>query len=116
MPLTAGNRRTEGVSMRRVLTLAVLAVLLAVAAPAWADTFVWKDSKGDFTMSFPDSWRVQTADTPTTMLRVAGPLGEDRATCRMQVDEDGRVSIYSRKFSTTAVAQKLDQGFWEGHI
>lgn len=99
----------------KILALAVLG-LMAAATPAAADTFVWQDPKNDFTMSFPDSWRMQTEDTPTTRLRIAGPLGEDSATCRMQVDEDGRAKIYPKRLTDEAVVEKLDQNFWEGHI
>lgn len=102
--------------MRKILSFAVVCTLLAVAAPASADTFVWKDQKYDYTMSFPDSWRIQTEDTPTTRLRIAGPLAEDIATCRMQVDDDGRTRIYPKRLMDEAVVEKLDQNFWEGHV
>lgn len=102
--------------MRRVLGFAVLGLMLAVSAPVKADTFVWQDSKNDFTMSFPDVWRIQTEDTPTTRLRIAGPLGEDAATCRMQVQDDGRAKIYPKRLTDEAVVDLLDEDFWHGHI
>lgn len=102
--------------MRKFLAVAVVGMTMMLSMPAVADTFVWQDSKGDFTMSFPDSWRIQTEDTPTTSLRIAGPLAEDLPTCRMQVDTDGRTKIYPKYLLDEAVVETLDEAFWERHI
>lgn len=100
--------------MRKFIAVAVLGML--VSSPAVADTFVWQDAKHDYTMSFPDVWRIQTEDTPATRLRIAGPIAEDRAACRMQVEEDGRALIYPKRLTDEAVVALLDQNFWEGYI
>lgn len=102
--------------MRKFLAVAVVGMTMMLSVPAVADTFVWQDSKGDFSMSFPDTWRIQTEDTPTTALRIAGPLAEDVPTCRMQVDTDGRTKIYPKYLLDEAVVETLDQAFWEHHI
>lgn len=93
-----------------------LFLVLSVAAPAAAETFVWKDPKADFTMSFPDSWRIQTPDVATTFLRIAGPVAEDRATCRMQVAEDGRALIYPKHLVGAAVQEMLNEDFYRDEI
>lgn len=82
-------------------------------APAKADTFVWKDAEHGYTVSFPDMWRVQTEDGPTTRLRIAGPIAEDMATCRVQVDEDGRLKIYPKRLMDEAVMNTLDRSYWD---
>jgi hypothetical protein len=103
--------------MKKFLAFAVIAASLVASAPqAKADTFVWKDPVNDYTMSFPDVWRVQTPDDAYTRLRIAGPLGEDHAVCRMQVFHDGRVQIYPKYLLDKAVSEKLDRNFWEGRI
>ena len=90
--------------------------LLALAPAAKADTFVWKDPVNAYTMSFPDVWRVQTDDDVYTRLRIAGPLREDGATCRMQVTPDGRLKIYPKYLLDRAVSETLDRNFWEREI
>lgn len=101
--------------MKKIIALALFAVTLAGLAPkAEADTFVWRDAVHDYTMSFPDVWRIQTPDDVYTRLRIAGPLGEDHAVCRMQVFHDGRIQIYPKYLTHTAVSEKLDRNFWEG--
>lgn len=102
--------------MQKILTTAIFGLLIAVSAPAAADTFVWQDPRGDYTMSFPDTWRIQTEDTPSTMLRIAGPLAEDNATCRMQVDADGRLKIYPKRLTDEAVVETLDQDFYDQQV
>jgi hypothetical protein len=87
-------------------------VFALFSAAAQADTFVWQNPDKTFTMSFPDSWLIQTPDTPTTQLRIAGPLGEDRATCRMQVEADGRLKIYPKRLVDEAVVETLNKDFW----
>ena len=103
--------------MRKFVALAVFALTVAVAAPpAQAETFVWKDAQNGYTMSFPDVWRIQTPDDAFTRLRIAGPLGEDHATCRMQVRHDGRLAIYPKYLLDEAVSEKLDRDYWEKRI
>lgn len=103
--------------MRQIIRAAVLSALIAGFAPAaMADTFVWKDDKNDYTMSFPDSWTMQTDDLPDTRLRIAGPLKEDIPTCRLQVSDDGRLKIYPKYLMDEAVAETLDKSFWEKEV
>src|SRR5262245_24320474 len=99
---------------KRALFGGMLASMLAFVSSAFADTIVWKDPVYGFAMSYPDAWTVQTDDTPNTRLRVAGPLGEDLATCRMKAMDDGRVKIYPKHVVDKAVAHDLDLDFWKG--
>src|SRR3569832_2193661 len=94
-----------------------MGVLLASVAPkANADTFVWKDAKNGYTISFPDVWRIQTDDAGYTRLRIAGPLAEARTTCRLQVRHDGRTLIYPKRLMGEAVMEKLDHGYWDDTV
>lgn len=103
--------------MRQIFSVAVLgAFLLAFAPQAKADTFVWQDPVNDYTVSFPDTWKIQTDDDAYTRLRIAGPLGEDMPTCRMQVHHDGRLQIYPKRLLDTAVVETLDRAFWEKEV
>lgn len=99
--------------MRKIFAFAVLGAMLVAGHVAQADTFVWKDVKNGFTMSFPDVWRIQTEDAGYTRLRIAGPLAEDRTTCRMQVRHDGRLQIYPKRLMGEAVMEKLDHEYWD---
>lgn len=106
--------------MRKILLGIVMIMGFATAAPmvanATSDSFVWKDPVNGFTFSFPDSWAVQTADSPTTRIRIAGPLKEDYATCRIKADTDGRLKIYPKHLMEEAVYETLDREFWEHEI
>ncbi len=103
--------------MRQILAFVVFAVLLTAFAPAAkADTFVWKDDVNDYTISYPDVWRIQTDDDVYTRLRIAGPLIEDRATCRMQVQKDGRLKVYPKYLLDRAVSETLNRDFWEKEV
>jgi len=101
--------------MLRKMILAA-AFVLTFAPQAQADTFVWRDDVYGFTMSFPDSWSLQATDSPSTRLRIAGPLIEDWPTCRMQVLEDKRLNIYPKKYMDEAVEITLDQDYWQKEV
>ena len=88
----------------------------ASAAQATSNSFVWQDPVHGFTFSFPDSWGVQTADSPSTRVRIAGPLNEDHATCRVKAEKDGRLKIYPKRLMDEAVYETLGREFWEHEI
>lgn len=100
--------------MRNIL--AVLLMTMGFAGAAQASTYVWQDNVNGFTFSFPDSWTVQTQDVPSTQIRIAGPIGEDLATCRVKAEKDGRLKIYPKELMTEAVNETLGRDFWEQEI
>ena len=102
--------------MRKILFTVMLVMGFAGAAQATSDSFVWKDTGNGFTFSFPDSWGVQTVDSPTTRIRIAGPLNHDFATCRVKAEKDGRLKIYPKHLMSEAVYETLDRSFWENEI
>ena len=99
--------------MRFSFIFAFAICALAFSGPAFADTTVYKDADFKFTASFPDTWRTQIPDTPTTRLRVAGPPAEDMATCRIKAEKDGRLEIYPKRHMEAGVRQVLDEKFWD---
>lgn len=101
--------------MRYFFSLFLLATVFFATA-AQADTFVWQDPKGDYTMSFPDTWRLQTPDSPLTMMRVAGPVVEDKPVCKMQVVRDGRATMYPKRLVDEAVVEFLNEEFYRDEI
>lgn len=102
--------------MKYGITALAMVLGVAISAPAQADTYVYKDVEHGYQISFPDSWTVQTADTPTTQIRVAGPLADDLATCRVKATPDGRTLIYPKRHMDEAVKEVLTQDFWEHEI
>ena len=102
--------------MRKILFSAILLLAFTGTARATSDSFVWKDNVNGFTFSFPDSWGIQTDDEPTTRVRIAGPLNEDLATCRVKAEKDGRLKIYPKHLMTEAVDETLNRDFWEGEV
>lgn len=100
--------------MRHMFRAAVVVAFMVGMAPAAkADTFVWKDVPNGYTISFPDSWTMQTEDSPSTRIRVAGPLALELPTCRLQVQDDGRLKIYPKKYVDEAVVNTLNHEYWE---
>lgn len=100
--------------MRKLLVgIAVMVVGFATAAQATSNSYVWKDPVNGFTFSFPDSWGIQTSDSPSTRIRIAGPLNEDFATCRIKAEKDGRLKIYPKHLMEEAVYETLGPKFWE---
>lgn len=93
----------------KVLFVFVIVALLSASA-ARADIFLWQDPDFDYQISYPDTWRRQAPDTPTTRLVVAGP--SDRALCRVKADTDGRAVIYPKHLMKAAVNTQLNQDFW----
>ncbi len=91
----------------------VVAFMVGMSPAAKADTFVWKDIPNGYTISFPDSWTMQTEDSPSTRIRVAGPLAQELPTCRLQVQDDGRLKIYPKKYVDEAVVNTLAREYWE---
>lgn len=100
-----------------MMGFAAAGIFAAVASTAArADTFVWQDPSHGYTMSFPDSWTMQTQDQSNTELRIAGPIGEDLATCRMQVTQDGRLKIYPKRLMTQAVYETMGRDYWDREV
>ena len=102
--------------MRKLLLGLIIVFGFAGTAQATSDSFVWKDSVNGFTFSFPDSWGIQTVDSPTTRVRIAGPLNEDAATCRVKAEKDGRLKIYPKHLMEEGVYETLDRSFWEREV
>ncbi len=96
--------------------IAAATLLNAATARATSDAFVWKDAKYGYTFSFPDSWGIQTKETPDMRIRIAGPINADWATCSIQVKKDGRLQIYPKRLMTQAVDDTLNQTFWRRQV
>src|SRR5205823_5506560 len=53
---------------------------------------------------------------PNTRVRIAGPIGEDFATCSVKTEKDGRLKIYPRDLMAKMVSRTLDSEFWEHEV
>lgn len=95
---------------------AMVAAVLLYATTAQAGSAVWKDGISGFSFSYPDSWSSQTVDTPSVKARIAGPIAEDDATCRMKAVKDGRIKIYPKKLVKVAVPEFLNREFWQSEL
>jgi hypothetical protein len=104
--------------MRKIFSAVIVGTFVAMgfSAAASASTYVWTDKVDGFTFSFPDSWTIQTEDVPSTKIRIAGPIGEDFATCRVKAEKDGRLKIYPKPLMAEGVMETLDRDFWEHEI
>ncbi len=95
--------------------LSVLAVLLATVSPAKADYFVWSDRESGVTLSYPDTWKMINNQQPDDVITVALPSGDDKAVCRVRVNEDGRYKIFPNQYDDEIQLISYSQPFWDDY-
>ena len=97
----------------RIIALIFMAFLAgAVAKPAEAHYYAWKDADYKFTMAFPDLWKEQGGLPGDGRIKILAP-GTDGAQCTIFAKKDRRFTIYPRDYLTDIVAQEIQWDFWE---
>jgi hypothetical protein len=98
----------------KTLSLAVL--LCAVAIPAKADVFMWRDADTRMTVTYADTWRSIHNQQPDDVLTVAAPGDGEYATCRLRVRDDGRFKIYPTRYSDEIQRLNYSRDFWDAYV
>lgn len=96
-----------------VATGAVMSCLIGFSSSSQADYFVWADQKSGVTLSYPDTWKMQNNQQPDDIFSVALPSGEDRATCRIRYNDDGRFKVYPNRFYGDIQQVAYSGQFWD---
>jgi hypothetical protein len=92
------------------------AILMAAVSPARAETFLWRDAENKLSLTFPDQWRQVHNQQPDDVITVAAPGDNEFATCRMRVRDDGRFTIYPRKYAANIQHINYSREFWEKYV
>lgn len=99
--------------------MAFFVVLLFVAAPApaHADYFVWQDAKSGLTMTFPDTWKMQSNQQPDDILTIQGPaIDNAQPLCRVRVRDDKRAMIFPPEYGRTVQKTFVSRKFWQDYL
>ncbi len=97
---------------RIVLTL----ILFLVSNPAYADYFLWQDSKSGLTVTFPDTWKKQSILNPDTILRIEAPSDGDDAVCTIKTYDDHRYTIFPSDYGRDVQKVAVSIPFWQSYM
>jgi hypothetical protein len=103
--------RRDIVKTKNILSALALTTLL-IGSAAHADVFVYNDPDFDYSVTYPDTWRLNVPDAGTKRFRIAPMHGQDQVECAMSAVKDGRLNLYPAKLMDKAVPATLDQSFW----
>lgn len=89
-----------------------------VLAPSFAaaEVFYIEDQGSRFSVSFPDKWRVLSAQEADDRLVLAAPGRGDYASCRVRVRDDRRAVIYPHRFQDEAQRLSYGAAFWPSYF
>lgn len=91
--------------------------LLAAPSAAKADYFVWQDAKSGLTMTFPDTWKVQSNQQPDDILTIQAPASDNaQPICRVRVRDDKRALIFPPEYSRSVQKEYVSQKFWNDYM
>lgn len=93
-----------------------LIAVLFFAVPARADYFVWKDEKTGLSVTFPDTWKVQSNVRPNTILTVMAPSDTDQPVCKIDVTPDKRYTLYPARYGDAIQREAVSTPFWKAYL
>ena len=93
-----------------------LIAVLFFAAPAKADYFVWKDPETGLSVTFPDTWKVQSNVRPDTILTVMAPSDHDQPVCKIDVTPDKRYTIFPARYGDAVQRVAVSTPFWKSYL
>lgn len=96
--------------------LLIFIFVLTLPGVARADYFVWKDGKTGLSLTFPDTWKVQSSVNPDTIMTVMGPSDTAQPTCRVDVREDRRYTIFPADHGDAVQKVAVSRPFWEAYL
>ena len=97
-------------------TLLAALVLCGTYTAARADYFVWRDEKSGMSLSFPDTWRIDTGQQPNDAITIKAPSGRANAVCRVRVDLDRRFLVYPQRFGADIQELNFSTAFWDQYF
>ncbi len=100
--------------MTRILL--TLAIVFLSTAPAHADYFLWQDEKSGLTMTFPDTWKMQSQRNPDEVLRIVAPSDGDNPVCTVKVSDDSRYTIFPPDYGDAVQRTAVSIPFWQSYM
>lgn len=99
--------------MTRILLLIALFLL---PTSAQADYFVWQDSKSGLSLSYPDTWKSQTAGGANEILQIAAPSNGDNPICKVSTSNDKRFTIFPPEYGDAVQRVAVSIPFWKTYM
>lgn len=99
--------------MTRIL---FLIALLFSPTLAHADYFVWQDSKSGLSLSYPDTWKMQTAGGVNEILQIEAPSAGDNAICKVSASKDKRFTIFPPDYGDAVQRVAVSVPFWKSYM
>jgi hypothetical protein len=99
-----------------VLRLFIFIAVLFLPGIAKADYFVWSDEKTGLSITFPDTWKMQSNVNPDTIMTIAGPSENGQPVCRVDVRADRRYTIYPARYGEAVQKVAVSRPFWEKYL
>lgn len=99
-----------------ILRLFIFCAVLALPTMAKADYFVWKDDKTGLSMTFPDTWKMQSNAAIDTIMTVGGPSDNDQPQCRIDARSDKRFIIFPVRYNDSVQKVAVSRPFWEKYL
>lgn len=95
---------------------ALSTVLILAAGAAQADVFYWQDPESGASITFPDRWETTSNKNPGDVLTINAPGANDFATCRLNVQPEGRFKIYPIGYSDEIQRTRFSLEFLEQKV
>ncbi len=95
----------------------LVGAILMMPVTAKADYFVWQDSESGLTMTFPDTWKVQSDQQPDDILTIQAPASDNaQPICRVRVRNDARAVIFPPEYSRSVQKTFVSEKFWKDYM
>jgi len=99
-----------------MLRLFIFIAVLALPTVAKADYFVWQDEKTGLSLTFPDTWKMQSNAGDDTIVTVAGPGDTEQPVCRVDARPDGRYTIFPARYGDAVQKVAVSKEFWDKYL
>lgn len=90
--------------------------LLTFPITAKADYFVWQDAESRLSISFPDTWKMQSSRNPDDILTIAGPSEGQDPVCMVKASEDNRYTIFPPDLGDAVQRVAVSKPFWDSYM
>jgi hypothetical protein len=97
-------------------TALLFSALLLAPTSAHADYFLWKDPASGLTISFPDTWKVQSSRKSDEVLTVMAPSDNDQPVCKVKVRDDRRYVIFPPEYGRDVQEVAVSVPFWKQYL
>ncbi len=94
----------------------LLILFLTFPISAKADYFLWQDPGTGMSMTFPDTWKVQTNRRPGDTLTVMAPSDYDQPMCTLSSHQDRRYTIYPANYGRDVQQVAVSTKFWQDYL